>query len=89
MKKISLFLNESLEPMEAKIEVETNDGQMYAKTSNIFREIPPLDVKKSKIRAKFLDLTSSILGDDKAESLADTVFSLERISNMKKFVAGI
>ena len=89
MKKISLFLNEGLEPMEAKVEVETNDGKMYAKSSNIFREIPPLDVKKSKIRAKFLDLTGSILGNDKAESLADTVFSLEKVGNMRKFVAEI
>jgi len=89
MKKISLSLDEGLEPMEARVEIETNRGKIYSRSSNVFREIPKLEEKRSRIKSKFSNMCGPVLGDKKTESLIEVVLSLEQVDNMEDFVGQI
>lgn len=88
MKKISLSLDEGLEPMEARIEIETKRGKTYSRSSNVFKEIPELEEKRSRIKSKFSNMCGPVLGDEKTESLIEVVLSLEQLDNIKDFVSG-
>lgn len=87
MKKISLFSDDSLEPMEARVEIETSTGKIYSRSSNIFREIPELEEKKVRTKIKFQNICNPILGNKKTASLTEAVMSLEQVDNMKDFVS--
>ncbi len=87
MEKISLFSDDSLEPMEARVEIETDTGTIYSRSSNVFREIPELEEKKVRIKSKFQNICSPVLGNKKTDSLIESVLSLEQVDNMKDFVS--
>jgi len=87
MEKISLFSDDSLEPMEARVEIETDTGTIYSRSSNVFREIPELEEKKDRIKSKFSNMCGPILGDKKTDSLIEVVLSLEHVDNIKDFVS--
>ncbi len=89
MKKISLFLGDDLKPMEARIEVETEEGKVFKKSSDVFSEIPELEEKRRRIKVKFMDICEPVFGEEKAGSLMDTVLSLEKVGDMKEFIAKI
>ncbi len=89
MKKISLSLGGDLQPIEARIEIESVQGKVYTKSSDVFREIPELEEKRRRIKKKFMDIGESTFGEEKARSLMDVVLSLEKVGDMKEFVARI
>ena len=86
MKKISLSLGEDLQPMEARVRVETCHGKVHTKSSDVFREIPKLEEKRRRIKKKFMDIGESTFGEEKARSLMDVVLSLEKVGSMKDFI---
>lgn len=89
MKKISLSLNEDLEPMEAHVTLETRTGKVHEKSSDVFREIPDLEEKRARIQRKFMDIGEATIGEERARVLMDRVLSLETVENMRDFVARI
>jgi len=54
--------------------------------TDIIKDIPGLEVKKSKIKDKFIDLSKPVLGDKKTDGILEKVFSLEKIDNLKPFI---
>jgi len=87
MKKISVVLDEQKVAMEATVEVETVGGQVYSAFSDILQEVPALEVKKEKLRAKFGDLCSPVLGDRKTEEVRDAILSLEKLEDIQPLIA--
>jgi len=51
------------------------------------KDVPELKVKRVKIRSKFTDLCSTVLGDQKTKRLEEIILSLEKMENMTAFVA--
>jgi 2-methylcitrate dehydratase PrpD len=82
MKKIILVRDEKKVAMEADVELETADGMVYSASSDIFQEVPPLEVKKEKLRAKFEDLCGPVLGDRKTEEIRDAILSLDTLEDI-------
>ena len=82
MKKISVVKDETKLTLEADVEVETNAGEIYSAFSDILKEVPALDVKKVKLRAKFEDLVSPVLGDRKTAEIRDAILSLDTLEDL-------
>ena len=82
MKKISVVKDEKKLTLEADVEVETNAGEIYSAFSDILKEVPALEVKKEKLRAKFEDLVSPVLGDRKTEEIRDAILSLDTLEDL-------
>ena len=87
MGKISLIRDDSLEPMAARIVVESARGEKYVHAADIFREIPPLPEKRSRIEAKFLRIATPRLGARRAHRIVDRVRTLEEAKSLKDLVA--
>ena len=46
------------------------------------QEVPALEVKKVKLRAKFEDLVTPVLGDRKTEELRGAILSLDTLEDI-------
>jgi 2-methylcitrate dehydratase PrpD len=82
MKKISIVLDEEKVAMEATAEVATASGDAHTASSDILQEVPALEVKTGKLRAKFEDLVSPVLGDRKTEEVRDAILTLDQLENI-------
>jgi len=85
MGKISVLLDNSITALDSKVELETNSGKIFSSYSDIFKEIPALEIKQEKIKAKFFDLSEPVLGAEKAHKLLNLVSDIENISNLNCF----
>ncbi len=83
MKKISVLLDENMSGVETRLELETMQGETHKHFSDILKEIPVLEVKREKIKTKFCDLCTPVLGKAATDKLAETILSLEKSGNMK------
>lgn len=86
MQKISIALDKNMAALGARVKIETDIGETYSITTDIIKDIPGLEVKKSKIKNKFIDLSKPVLGDKKTNEVLEKVFSLEQIDNLKPFI---
>ena len=84
--KTSMVLDENLQGMEARVIIETNSGETFSKDFNVMNEIPDLDTKRVKLKAKFLDLTAPVVGDGNALKLLECIMSIETLSNMNDMI---
>jgi 2-methylcitrate dehydratase PrpD len=82
MKKISVVKDETKLALEADVELETAAGEVHSAFSDILQEVPPLEVKKEKLRAKFEDLCGPVLGGRKTEEIRDAILSLDTLKDM-------
>ena len=91
MERISLFVDPEIGAMGlgARTELETNSGESYEAFVDVFEEIPDLETKKEKIKAKFMDICIPLLGEMKTEKIKEEILSLDSIINMKSFVEQI
>lgn len=85
MKKISIHMQKDCKMVESKIELETNSGNTYTKNVDILKDIPELETKKIKIKDKFTDLCSPVIGANKTKELLMAIDSLEEIDNLQTF----
>lgn len=86
MKKVDIAVDPEYIGMEAQVEVETLEGDVFAAFSDVFNEIPGLEEKKIRIREKFMDLARPYLGVERADQVADAITNLESVDNMADFV---
>ena len=87
MKKISVELNDKFNALEAEVKIETIDGKVYSKFYDILEMIPGLEIKRKKIKEKFLDLCIPLLGKEKSDQLVEKILTFEKVPNVKNFVA--
>jgi len=82
MAKILIYQDSGITALDAKVEIETLEGKTYSAYSDIFKEIPDLDEKRKKIKAKFSDLSAPVLGSQKTDELFKKVSDLENVPAM-------
>ncbi|MBN1613670.1 MAG: MmgE/PrpD family protein [Deltaproteobacteria bacterium] len=87
MKKIILVRDEGLSPMAARVAVQATGGGKYVHAADVFREIPPLPEKRSRIEAKFLGIATPLLGARRARRIVERVGTLEEAKSLKDLVA--
>lgn len=83
MSRITVSPDETMEALESKVTVHTDDGKAYTSFSDILEQIPDLETKKVKIRDKYSDLCGPVLGHAKTEELAQTILALEDLANVR------
>jgi 2-methylcitrate dehydratase PrpD len=82
MAKISVNEDPGMQALDANVDLETLGGKLFSAYSDIFKEIPELDAKQTKIKAKFTDLCEPVLGGPKTEMLINTLSGLEKIEGV-------
>jgi 2-methylcitrate dehydratase PrpD len=86
MAKITTIQDPEMTGMDARVEVETNDGKVYSAYSDILNEVPELEEKITKIKEKFTDLCEPILGGEKTQELMQTITKMEEINDMNSLI---
>lgn len=89
MKKISVDSDKKMTTISCHVEVETVEGNVYSQYADVMKDIPELDLKKKKVRNKFIDLCIPILGDKKADKIMKVIDSLEKIGNIRTIIEQI
>ncbi|MBI5568713.1 MAG: MmgE/PrpD family protein [Desulfomonile tiedjei] len=89
MNRITVSVDESMEALEAKVTLHTDNGNVYSGFSDILEQIPDLETKKAKITDKYTDLCGPVLGDAKTKDLAETILSMEDLANVREFTEQI
>jgi hypothetical protein len=87
MEKIILIQDDRLEPMAARLVIQSSRGEKYVHAADVFRDIPPLTEKRSRIEAKFLRIATPRLGSLRARRIVDRVWTLEEAKSLKDLVA--
>jgi 2-methylcitrate dehydratase PrpD len=85
-RRITLISDKDIPELGTRVEVETDAGQVFFGFSNIMEEIPPYESKEAKIRAKFMELCTPVLGEKLSTDLLEHVVCLEMILNMKDLI---
>jgi 2-methylcitrate dehydratase PrpD len=86
MEKIVVTLDPNKTALEASVLVETRDGRKLEGASDILQQIPPLDIKKDRVRKKFMDLCGVIMSEKKVREVADRIDALASMASMTDFV---
>jgi len=83
MKKITTDAGDpEVAALDAKVEITATDGRVFTAKADVFKDVPSLEIKKEKIRDKFVDLAEPVVGPDNAQKLASAINSLEEIEDM-------
>lgn len=83
MAKIRVTQDDQKLALEANVEVETENGEVYKEFSDILNQIPPLETKQERVKAKFFDLADPVVGNASAQKIYETIEKLETHSSMK------
>ncbi|MEE4353555.1 MAG: MmgE/PrpD family protein [Desulfatiglans sp.] len=86
MEKILVSLDSGIEALEANVTVKTAGGREFSGFSDILKQIPDLEIKRSKIKRKFRDLCGPVLGEAKTEDLMESILSLEEVGSIGSLV---
>ena len=86
MTKIQTVKDPEIQALDARVELETIQGDVYTAYADIFKEIPDLPTKQVKIKAKYEDLCEPVIGKKKTEELYAAVIRLEALDSMSQIV---
>jgi len=85
MVKISTRRDPLITALDARVEIETADGEKYEAYSDIFKEIPELQTKQEKIACKCTDLCEPVIGPEKTGDLLKMIAALDKTDDLKPF----
>jgi len=74
------------EDFDARVIVETTDGNRYSQDYNVMENIPTIEEKQVRVRKKFTETASPILGSPKTEKVAEAILELEGIDDVSKLL---
>jgi len=86
MSKISVVLDDTKTGLESTVCIKTNNHQDFVADSDILQQIPPFDVKETRVRAKFNDLCMPVLGEKITNSLEQVIDNMQDIKNMSELM---
>jgi len=86
MDKISIEVTNEYKMVEALVKITAKSGETYFASADVMTDIPDIETKKSKIKDKFVDLGTPVLGREKTENLLQLIADLDKISNIKAVV---
>lgn len=82
MAKIHPVQDPEFQALDAGVVVETTTGETFSAVSDIFKEIPDLETKQKKIKAKYADLCEPVIGREKTEQLYQRVNRLASAASL-------
>ena len=89
MAKITVFQGADKIGLETNLELETVDGRMFEGASDILAEIPSLEDKKVRVKAKYFDLAEPVIGKEKTRILADNILNMESLKNIDEILKSL
>jgi 2-methylcitrate dehydratase PrpD len=89
MEKITVVLDPEMKTLESRVEMKTKGGKAYSAFSDVLQEIPPLEIKRERVKSKYFDLCGPVIGPEKTGELADRILGLEKISNVRPFAESL
>jgi len=87
MKKITIQLDDNKTGLEASVSMKTKNNQEYCADSDILQQIPPIDIKQTRVRSKFKDLCEPVLGEQKTLAIENDIDRLQDMINIADFMA--
>lgn len=85
--RIELVGDEALErtpTRQAILELKTRDGRLLRNHTQAVRGTPANPMTRGEVDAKCFDLMAPVLGKSRARKLLDTVWSIEKVSDIRK-----
>ena len=67
----------------AIVEIELNDGSRLSERVEAVRGTPRNPMSRDEVIDKARDLMALVLGDDTSERLIETVYAIERVTNVR------
>jgi 2-methylcitrate dehydratase PrpD len=89
MKKVTVALDPELKTLESHVEMETKGGQAYTAFSDVLQEIPPLEIKRERVKSKYVDLCDPVMGAEKTAELAEQILCLEKLQSVRSFAESL
>jgi 2-methylcitrate dehydratase PrpD len=89
MKIIEVSADPEIQSMAARVKVHMDDGKVFECSADVLNDVPRLDAKRMKVRAKFRSLVEPVRGEEGAAALLERISELERIENMREFAGGL
>ena len=86
LQRVTPVGDEKIEGMLSRVEIETKEGKSYSASSDVFSEIPELELKREKIKAKFIDLCEPVLGEKKIKGLVDAITGLKETDSLEELI---
>ncbi len=71
---------------QAKVEIRTHEGKVYSQKLDGFKGEPEWPLTRREIEAKFMDLASRVIGQQKAEETVQFISDLERKNSLSSFL---
>lgn len=91
MERVMVMVDPELgeESWESTVEVELLSGEVLVGRADVSREIPPIEVKRKKIRSKFNQLSAPVLESQRAKRVEQVVLNLEDLEDIRELVDAI
>jgi 2-methylcitrate dehydratase PrpD len=89
MKKVTVEVDSEFKTLESRVEMETKGGQTYSAFTDVLQEIPPLEIKRERVKSKYLDLCDPLMGVERAGELADQILGLEKLESVRPFAESL
>lgn len=86
MDKITVVVKKEYTMLETIIEITTESGKTYSVNADVMTDIPDIETKKLKIKDKFVDLSTPVLGREKTEKLLELIKNLDNVDNVKTMI---
>ncbi len=89
MNRVSVTVREDLEatPSKAEVVITSLDGNRAETVYDFNVEIPELETRREKIRAKFESICSPILGEERTGRLREAIESVDKAPSLKELIA--
>lgn len=84
MQKITVTLEPDFKTLECRVAVKRKGGKAFSGFSDILRQIPPLEEKKSRVRNKYVDLCEPVLGQATTAEIASEIQCLEDLGEHER-----
>ncbi|MFO8048212.1 MAG: MmgE/PrpD family protein [Desulfosudaceae bacterium] len=85
MAKITVLPDPEKSGLEATVTIEDTSGRQTENFSDILQEIPPLDLKKARVKEKFIDLCQPLIGESRTAEAVRDIEELVSLNTMTSF----
>ena len=86
MDKISVEVKNEYKMVETIVEITTGSGKIYTRSADVMTDVLDIEAKKTKIKDKFIDLSTPVLGKKKTEQLLEFITNLDKVDNVKTMI---
>ena len=82
--KVKLIPDPEVPRRQPIVEIATRDGQSISHSTSAVRGTPDNAMEREEVERKALDLIEPVLGSGKSRNLIDTIWTLERVKNLRE-----